>query len=198
MSKFDVDIDVKDNRIREEMGVVASIIERGEWDTTKPHPSGVYINYNIPVDKETGRSALDYKEAEELGFVKVDILTNSFYTLFRDKEELLHYKDMEMDWDTLLDVEIVSQLPHIHNHFDIVTQIKPQSIQDLADILALIRPGNRNLLNDYLQDKERIRKILYIKKGEYTFKKSHAISLSILITIVAKKITDNGSLDVIW
>ncbi len=186
---FDVDIDVPNNKIRERFGVPASIITYGDKDISRPHPSGVYYCYNMPVDPETNRAAIDYKIAEQAGFIKIDILTNSYYAMFKSKEEILYYmNDVEMNWEWLMEESLITQLPHISNHYDMVQKLRPSSIEELADLLALIRPGKIALLDRYMNNKQEVRKVLYKKSDGYHFKKSHAISLAILITIVAKKI----------
>jgi len=159
---------------------------------SSPHPSGIYINQSIPIDKETGdRAAIPYKEAEELGYIKVDILSNSYYSWFSSKDELLSFIDKPMDWSILLDEKIIRHLPHIAKHKKLVDKIRPESIEELADLLALIRPGKARLVEKYINSPENVRKELYNPDDAYYFKKSHAIALAILITVVAKKISMN-------
>jgi hypothetical protein len=41
---------------------------------------------------------------------------------------------------------MVEQLPHVHKHYDTVQSIAPKSIEDLAVVLALVRPGKKHLI----------------------------------------------------
>lgn len=157
-----------------------------------PHPSGVYIE-NIPVDPETGLAAIDYKKGDELGLFKVDVLTNTVYDNFDSKEDVVANAEKEPNWELLTDRNIVEQLPHIGKHYDDLQKIKPRCIEELADFLALIRPGKIHLFESYLENKERARRNLYNKpKTGVYFKKSHAISYAIMIVSVLNKVHDNG------
>ena len=53
---------------------------------------------------------------------------------------------MEPMWNLFGHKEIVEQLFHINNHYEIVTQHLPTNIDQLAMILAMIRPGKRHLV----------------------------------------------------
>ncbi len=183
MKKFDVDIDVLPSMDRELYGVRASIYNE-KTEKFLPHNSGIYID-DVPIDPETGRCCLDYKEAEEFGYKKVDLLSNTSYEVFKDKSELLEAINKEPDWEILKNREKVSKLPHIANHFDIVSDLEPKSVEDLADVLALIRPGKIELLDEYKSNKKKTRLRLYRrpKKGMY-FKKSHAISYAMMIVAI--------------
>lgn len=190
---FDVDIDVKSHTEKDRYGVRA-IIYDSETLAVRPHPSGYFVECAMPVDGMTGNAALDYKDAEERGFIKVDILTNSAYDGFNSKQDVLNALDAEPDWDSLKDPEFVAQLPHIADHFDVVEQVSPQSIDDLADVLALIRPGKMHLLSDYLENKALVRQNLYRRpKTGMFFKKSHSYSYAAMIICVMNNI-DNRTL----
>ena len=65
----------------------------------------------------------------------------------KDEKHLQELIDQEPDWSLLEHKEIVEQLFPIHNHFDIVNKLKPKSVEELAAVLAIIRPAKRNLLN---------------------------------------------------
>ena len=86
----------------------------------------------------------------------------------------------------LRDKDVVSQLFQIRNSFDIVSKIGPTSIQELADVIALIRPDKRHLINDYIRNKDKIRPMLYrsATDDKSAFRKGHSISYA--ITIVAQ------------
>lgn len=186
---FDVDIDVPSKTNKEYYGV-RSMISRE--DSIIPHPSGYYVGYdNIPIDSVTGLCAFDADYGDENMWQKVDLLSNTSYDRFRSKEEVREKMEDEPQWDLLLDEDILHRLPHIANHHDILEQTRPRSIEDLADVLALIRPGKIHLLNRYLVNKERTRKDLYKRSNKHYFKKSHAISYACMIVCVLNKITED-------
>ena len=82
----------------------------------------------------------------------------------------------------LLHKEIVQQLFHIHDHYDIVSQMKPRSVEQLAMVLAIIRPAKRYLLGQpWIVIEEQVWQ--KPQDGSYYFKKSHAISYAYAITV---------------
>lgn len=184
---FDIDIDVNSGTKKTKYGVRAMVYNK---DTEKilPHPSGVHIT-DIPVDGMTGNAAIDHELSDELGFLKVDLLTNASYDVFATKDEVVRMSQMEPDWDWFLDENIVKTLPHIANHFDVVEKVTPRSIDDLADILALIRPGKRHLLDNYVKNKEAVRRELYRRSSNKKayFKKSHSYSYALMIVTVLNR-----------
>lgn len=188
--EFDIDIDVKPSTDKKAYGIQAMVYNENQKKVL-PHPAGFYLE-PVPVDDVTGNCAFDYKYGSECGFMKVDILSNTVYEGFRDKEEVLRCLESEFDWGVFDDERIVSGLPHIAKHFDIVSQVKPQCIDDLADILALIRPGKRDKLTSYLRNKEKVRKTLYRRANDDLnyFKKSHAYSYAMMIMVYVQKTTN--------
>ena len=144
IAKTDIDIDVKDRDVLLEKlkHIPASIINDGE---IKKHNTGVYFT-DIPVHPFTNTANIDYKEAEDRGYFKLDILNVSVYEKVKDDKHLQQLVDQTPDWSLLEHKEIVEQLFHIHNHFDIVNTLKPKSVEQLAAVLAIIRPAKRHLL----------------------------------------------------
>lgn len=174
---MDIDIDVSDrNKILQELPclVNASIIT----NKVDKHPSGVYLQ-NIPV-LENGMSSLDYKKAEHYGYLKVDLLNNSLYENIKSKDELDDLVNEEPNWEILEYAELVNELPHLRDHFDIVQKIKPSSIDDLAVVIALIRPGKRYLLDC---SRSVIDENIWKKEDSYYFKKSHAYAYALSIIV---------------
>lgn len=157
--------------------VPASMVKKG---LLSKHPCGQYLQ-NIAVDPVTNLAAIPYEEAEVLGYFKIDFLHLSHLGPFVTKQEIRELVKQEPDWDLLLVEANVLKLFHINKHFDLIQKVQPRSVQELADTLALIRPGKRQMLSDYLKDKERVRKQLYTKTDTYYFKKSHAIAYSLMI-----------------
>ena len=195
MIDFDIDIDVQSGVDKSQFGTRASIYNQ-ETEKFLPHPSGIYLD-EVPVDPETNRCAIPYDDPLLEDLDKIDILTNTSYDIFKSKQELLECLEREPDWNLLLDQKVLSKLPHIGKHFDLVSKIKPSSIQELADTLALIRPGKIGMLADYLKNPKLVRLNLYRKPkyGAY-FKKSHAISYAMMIKAILNHPKSSGG--IIW
>jgi len=148
-----------------------------------PHPSGYYFE-NIPVDTVTKLSAIPFNEAGELGYFKVDFLHNSIYDQFSTRAEIKRLINLEPDWDILKSRENIKKLTQIHRQQKIVLMVEPTSIDMLADVLALIRPGKRHLLVPYCR-KVIDRSELYTPStnGAYHFKKAHAVAYAHTIVL---------------
>lgn len=180
IAKTDIDIDTKDrttllNLIKH---TPASIIKNNE---TKKHNTGVYVT-DIPANPFTNTSSIDYQEAEERGYFKLDILNVSVYEEVKNEKHLVELISKEPDWDLLEIKPVVENLFHIHDHFDIVSQLKPKSIIELAEVLAIIRPAKRHLLT---ADVNTRKQQVWQKPtdGGYYFKKSHAVGYAMAIVL---------------
>ena len=175
---FDVDIDMgnRDDFIKLVNVTPASIKKDGKF--TK-HNTGVYFQ-NIPKFPLEGYSAIDHKQAEEEGWFKVDFLNNHNYKEIADESQLDRLVATEPEWELFKHEEIVEQLFHINNHFDIVKQHLPTSIEQLAMILAMIRPGKRYLVG---KSWSKIEKDVWVKTDEYFFKQSHAMGYALAIIV---------------
>lgn len=189
INMFDIDIDVapKSCTDRSVYGVRA-MVYNAEQEKILPHPSGVYLE-EVPVDELTGLCAFDHKYGNEGGFIKADILSNSAYDKFNNKAEVMKMAGLEPDWNMLGDRRIVEKLPHIGSHYDELVEVNVRSIDDLADFLALIRPGKLHLVDAYLENKKSIRPQLYKRpaNGKPYFKKSHAYSYAMMIIALMNK-----------
>lgn len=179
--KTDIDIDVVS---RDDLLVhfkhIPAIIKKKD-DTYDKHNSGVYLQ-PIPFDQLTGLSSIDYKEAEDRGYFKLDFLNNSLYTGVRDEQHLDELTNKEPIWDLLQHEDVVKNLAHVHAHINVLRVLKPSSVIELAEVLAIIRPAKRPLLNE---SKETIKKEVWIKPtdGSYYFKKAHAIAYAVSIVV---------------
>lgn len=180
---MDVDIDFKTDFDPLDYFKTAIRASRVENKTLVKHNAGAYFQ-NIPVDEQTGLAAIPFEQAEEIGYFKIDFLHLSILDKVKSKEQIRILLRKEVDWSLFQNKEIVHQLFQIKNHFDVVYQAKPKSVEDLADIVALIRPGKRGLLNSYIKNKSDVRKHLYKKEdNQYSFKKSHAIAYALTIIL---------------
>jgi hypothetical protein len=193
---MDIDIDVHSNFDPTKLfnkAVQASIKKDNHL---VPHVCGYYFQ-DIPVDPVTGISAIPYDQAEQFGFQKIDFLHLSILSYFESKEQLREYANRPPNWDLLKSRKIVSCLFQIHKHFDVVNKIEPRSVMELADCVAIIRPGKIKLLNYYLKCKannniEIARDKLYKidEKDKYSYKKGHAIAYALNICIQLNLIED--------
>jgi hypothetical protein len=178
----DVDIDVFDrNLILDKVPHIVARIDRE--DGYVKHNTGVYFQ-RIPYDSVSGMATFDHKEAEELGYFKIDFLNNSVYKGVRNEEHLKELIAAEPQWDLLEHEDIVANLVHIHDYADLVKRLKPASLPQLAMILGIIRPGKAHLRT---KSWEEIEKDVWVKPtdGTYYFKKSHAhaFALSIIVQL---------------
>jgi DNA polymerase III alpha subunit len=176
----DIDIDFND---REQALSLFKHIKASRLDGEKlvKHNTGVYF-HEVPVDAISGLSAIDYTQAEEQGFFKIDFLNVGLYKGVRDEDHLIHLMNTEPLWDLLEQDEFVNLLFHVNGHGPILRQKKPKSIEQLAAILAMIRPAKRYLID---KDWPQIFQEVWEKPetGEYYFKKSHAIAYATAIVV---------------
>lgn len=181
---MDIDIDFPtsfDPRQYMRQAVPASMVKD---DKLQKHPCGFYLQ-SIPVDPITNLSAIPFEEAEALGYFKIDFLHLSVLDEIGSKEEIRKLVSQDPDWELMRDPAVVERLFHLSKHYQLLQRLNPQSVQDVADALALIRPGKRKLLEEYLRNKEAVRPKLYTKDEErgYFFKRSHAISYALTIIL---------------
>lgn len=149
------------------------------------HPCGHYFQA-VPIDPVTHLSAIPFKEAEDLGYFKIDMLHLGLLDTIKSKMELRLLMRKEPDWSLLDDEDVVEKLFHLSKHYLLVNRVKPKSVQELADCMALIRPGRKHLVDRYIGDREEVREyMLYIRTDddEYTFKRSHAIAYAFNVVL---------------
>ena len=176
----DVDIDVGD---RDKVLNLIKHIPASMRNVTpiRKHSSGVYVT-DIPYDPVYDMATIDYAEAEQRGYFKLDLLNVHVYNLIKDEEHLLRMMQ-EPDWSMLKKRSIVLELIHLGNQADSVSRMPEpiNSIPRLAMFLAAIRPAKRHLLgkswkeiNETVWDKD---------QTGYSFKKAHAISYAQLVVV---------------
>ena len=176
----DVDIDFfdRDGTLKLFKHAPASIIKD---DKIEKHKTGVYF-HAVPTHPITGHSTLDYKKAEERGYFKIDCLNVNIYKDIKSEQELVELMIKEPDWNMLKDPKIVENLFHLNSHFNIVSKLEPKNIEQLAAVLAIIRPAKRGLMYKNWVD---ILKEVWVKPtdGSYFFKKSHAVAYAHAIVV---------------
>lgn len=183
---MDVDIDLTTNFNPLDYFHTAVCASRVQDLELKKHNAGIYFQ-NIPKDKITGLAAIPYTKAQELGYFKIDFLHLGVLDTFSSKEQIRVLLKKEPDWLLLQSPEHVSKMFHIRKHFELVSRIRPASVQELADCTALIRGSKRPLLDAYIKakNKEKIRRILYAKPldGRIYFKRSHSVAYALTIVL---------------
>jgi hypothetical protein len=174
----DIDIDFanRDKALQNLNYISASMSQNGNH---VKHPTGVYFQ-DIPVDPLTGYASLNYKDAENLGYFKIDFLNNSIYAGVQSEEHLEKLM-AEPDWDLFESEHIVGMLAHIHSSFGIVKSIEPRCVEDLAVILALMRPGKKHLMG---KSRQEIDDEIWLPVNDgYQFRRSHAIAYAVSIVV---------------
>ena len=184
----DIDIDFADRTkaLEHFKHITAAIEDNG---TFKKHNTGVYCT-SIPYNPLTGLSTIDYKQAEDRGYFKIDFLNVGVYEGVKDKEHLKKLLETEPLWDLLLEDEFTQNLFHVNGHGSILRQSKPKSIEQLAAVLAMIRPAKR-----YLIGKDWITVMTEVwtkpENDEYYFKKAHAVAYAAAIVVQMNLICEN-------
>jgi hypothetical protein len=181
--KFKSDIDI-DFGNRDQATKILDVIPAGIIRDNKlvKHNSGVYPT-DIPVDPFTGIASIDYREAEELGYPKLDFLNVSLYTLVKSEAHLNELMSKEPNWDLLKQREFCEKLIHIGNHYDTLSKMAEpvNTIPRMAMFLAIIRPGKRHLVGKTWKE---VSATIWDTTDEgYTFKKSHAVAYAHLVCI---------------
>ena len=85
-------------------------------------------------------------------------------------------------WELLEAKDFSDQVFHLNGHSEILKKLKPQNIEQLAAVLAIIRPAKRQLM--YKEWSEIVKEV-WIKPtdGSYFFKKSHAVAYAQAIVV---------------
>ena len=173
----DIDIDFADRDI-----VLSKIQHRvAKLDSEKKHNTGVYVT-EIPHNPVDNLSTVDYKTAEERGYFKLDFLNVSIYKDVKDENHLQELMNKEPVWELLSHQEFVDQVFHLSGHSEILQKLKPTNVEQLAAVLAIIRPAKRHLVNESW---DKILDEVWVKPTDnsYYFKKAHAISYAMAVVV---------------
>ena len=150
-------------------------------DTGKKHNTGVYVTEipHNPVDK---LCTIDYKNAEDRGYFKLDFLNVSIYKDVKDETHLISLMRKEPLWELLVHKDFVDKVFHLSGHDNLLKQLRPTSVDQLAATLAIIRPAKRHLASE---NWETIMKEVWKKptNGDYYFKKAHAVSYAMACVV---------------
>jgi hypothetical protein len=142
----DIDIDLADRDQLLKL-IDATPARQSHQGQVRRHNSGVYVT-DIPYDPVNECAAIDYEQAEQLGYFKIDLLNMTVYQLIKNPK---HYEEMvakEPVWERLwTDPTWAKQLVHIGNYTDLLATMKPDSIPRMAAFISIIRPGKAHLQN---------------------------------------------------
>ncbi len=178
MPDIDIDFLDRDEALKLFKHIKASRIDDGKL---VKHNTGVYL-HEVPVNAVEGLSAVDYDRAEEQGYFKIDFLNVGIYKGVRDEAHLVQLMNTEPLWDLLEQDDFANLLFHVNGHGGILRQMKPSSVDQLAAVLAMIRPAKRYLIG---KDWTTVMREVWTKpeNEEYYFKKSHATAYAVAIVV---------------
>jgi len=174
----DIDIDLAD---RSRVLDIIQCVPATQKDGSR-HASGVYVT-DIPYDATLNQAAIDYQEADDRGYFKIDLLNVSVYQQVKNAD---HYSEMlsaDPPWQRLwLDPDWSKQIVHIGNYTELLKNMKPDSIVRMAAFISIIRPGKAHLQNRPWKEV-----FASIWDGDnskgFTFKKSHAVGYAHLVML---------------
>ena len=190
----DIDIDFADRKRALEVfeHTVASRLDQGE---VKPHNTGIYTTV-IPRDVRTNLATIDYKTAEERGYFKIDFLNVGVYEGVRDETHLKQLMETEPLWDLLEQDDFSNLLFHVNGHGFILREMKPKTVEQLAAVLAMIRPAKKHLVGKSWSE---VMSEVWVKpeNEEYYFKKAHAVAYAMAVVVqmnlICEQISVGGS-----
>ncbi len=178
MPDIDIDFTDRDKALALFKHIPASRLDDG---ILVKHNTGVYF-HEVPVTARKGICAISYDLAEELDYFKLDFLNVSIYKGVRNEEHLKILMETEPLWDLLEQEDFVNLLFHVNGHGSILQEMQPKNIDQLAAVLAIIRPAKRYLVG---RDWDTVMKEVWIKprNDDYYFKKSHATAYAVAIVV---------------
>ena len=173
----DIDIDFADRDI-----ILNKIQHRvAKLNTGKKHNTGVYAT-EIPHNPVDNLSTIEHKSADDRGYFKLDFLNVSIYKDVKDETHLQELIEKEPIWQLLEHKDFSDQVFHLSGHDELLQQLKPTSVQQLAATLAIIRPAKRHLAKESW---ETIMNEVWTKPtdGAYFFKKAHAYAYATSVIV---------------
>ena len=173
----DIDIDFADRDI-----ILSQLEHRvAKLNTGKKHNTGVYAT-EIPHNPIDNLATVEHKAADKRGYFKLDFLNVSIYKDVRDEAHLTELMQRKPIWQLLEHTDFSDKVFHLNGHNELLKQLKPSSVDQLAATLAIIRPAKRHLANESW---ETIMKEVWTKptNGEYFFKKAHAVSYAVAVVV---------------
>ena len=177
---MDIDIDFADRKRALEL-FEHTVASRNDQNEMVPHNTGIYTTV-IPKDVRTNLATIDYKTAEERGYFKIDFLNVSIYDGVRDEEHLVQLMNQEPLWDLLEQEDFSNLLFHVNGHGGILRKMKPTTVEQLAAVLAMIRPAKRHLIGKSWTE---VMSEVWVKPDtdEYYFKHAHAVAYAMAVVV---------------
>jgi len=161
----------------------------------KRHNTGIYPT-EIPHNPLDNLSTIDYKTADERGYFKLDFLNVHIYKNVRNEQHLLELMHREPLWDLLEHEEFCSQVFHLTGNEQLVRELAPKNIEQLAATLAIIRPSKRYLI-DESWDVRLENAWKPTTDGSYYFKKAHSFSYAMAVIVhmnlLCERLTDSSN-----
>ncbi len=178
MPDIDIDFADRETALKHIKYVKAS---REQDSSLHSHNTGIYVT-DVPCNPITNLCNIDYKKAEQRGYFKIDLLNVNIYKDVKNEEHLIKLMETEPLWDLLEKDEFTDHLFHINGHGDILRAMKPRNLEQLAAVLAMIRPAKRFLIG---KDWTTVMMEVWKKpeNDEYYFKKPHAIAYAQAIIV---------------
>ena len=111
------------------------------------------------------------------------------YNGVKDEQDLIRLMNKEPLWELLEQDEFTDLIFHINGYGDLLRQMKPKTVEQLAAILAIIRPAKKHLIG---KSWDEVFKEVWTRPatGEYYFKKSHGIAYAVAIVVQMNLICD--------
>jgi len=186
----DIDIDFID---REQALSHFKYVKASREDDGKlvKHNTGVYM-HEVPLNALENVCAIPYEEAEEQGLFKIDFLNVTLYSGIKNEQHLNQLMEREPLWELLEQDDFTDLLFHVNGHGKILRQMKPNTIPQLAAVLAMIRPAKRHLIG---QPWDTVLREVWTKPegDEYFFKKSHATAYAVAVVVQMNLICEQVS-----
>ena len=178
----DIDIDFADRtQILQLIRHIPAAIVKD--DQTIRHNTGIHVT-EIPVNPFTGTASIDYKTAEQRGYIKLDLLNVGIYSQVGSEQHLEELMHREPPWHRIYEPEFCGQLIHIGNHYNTLIEMPEavNSIERMAMFLAIIRPAKRHLIG---QTWNKVAETVWHRPtdDEYYFKKSHSLAYAHLVIV---------------
>jgi len=177
----DIDLDLADRTIL--LNLIDAVPARQQHQgQVRRHNSGVYVT-DIPYDPINECAAIDYEEAEQRGYFKIDLLNQSVYQLITSPEHYAEMLALEPPWERLwTDPDWASKLVHVGNYTELLKTMRPDTIPRMAAFIAIIRPGKA-----HLQNRPWSEVFESVWDGDasrgFVFKHSHSISYAALVAL---------------
>jgi hypothetical protein len=190
MPDIDIDFVDRDQALKLFKHIKASRVDNEQL--TK-HNTGVYL-HEVPVNAVEDLCSVPYEAAEERNYFKIDFLNVGIYKGVTNEEHLVTLMNQEPLWDLLLDDNFNTLLFHVNGHGGILREMKPTTVEQLAAILAMIRPAKRHLIG---KDWQTVMREVWTKPegDEYFFKKSHATAYAVAIVVQMNLICEQVSVE---